>query len=143
MERATSPYSIVQFRGLGGAMARVGADATAFAHRDRRYFVVIIGVWLDAAEDAAAHGAWTASLWQAIRREGAGVYVNFLEDEGADRVREAYPPATYARLADIKRRYDPGNLFRFNQNVPPPSSSAPVAGFGPRSARRFRRGWSR
>ena len=50
---------------------------------------------------------------------GPGVYVNFLEDEGADRVREAYPPATYARLAAIKRRYDPTNLFRFNQNVPP------------------------
>ncbi|MBA2521524.1 MAG: FAD-linked oxidase, partial [Chloroflexia bacterium] len=55
MERAASPYSIVHFRGLGGAMARVGNDATAFAHRDRRYFVAIIGIWLDAAEDAALH----------------------------------------------------------------------------------------
>jgi hypothetical protein len=116
---ATSPYSIIQFRGLGGALARVGTDATAFAHRDKRYFVAVIAIWLDAAEDAAVHSGWTNSLWQAIRPEGSGVYVNFLEREGADRVRDAYPPATYARLAAIKRRYDPQNVFRFNQNIPP------------------------
>jgi FAD/FMN-containing dehydrogenase len=119
MQRASSPFSLVQFRGLGGAMARVASDATAFAHRQRRYFVAVIGLWLDPAEDAAVHEAWTAALWQRIRHEGRGVYVNFLEVEGPDRVHEAYPPDTYARLAAIKRRYDPGNLFRFNQNVPP------------------------
>jgi len=119
MQPASSPFSLIQFRGLGGAMARVPDDATAFAHRQRRYFVAIIGLWLDPAEDAAPHAAWTAALWQTIRHEGSGVYVNFLEVEGADRVREAYPPATYARLTAIKRRYDPENLFRFNQNVPP------------------------
>ena len=119
MKRASSPFSLIQFRGLGGAMARVPSDATAFAHRERRYFVAIIGLWLDAAEDSAVHEAWTAALWRTVRHEGRGVYVNFLEVEGADRVREAYPPATYARLAAIKRRYDPRNLFRFNQNVPP------------------------
>ena len=54
MEHASSPFSLVQFRGLGGALARVGNDATAFAHRDRRYFLAIIGIWLDAAEDAPA-----------------------------------------------------------------------------------------
>jgi FAD/FMN-containing dehydrogenase len=81
--------------------------------------VAVIGLWLDSAEDAAVHEAWTAALWRRIRHEGSGVYVNFLEVEGPDRVHEAYPPATYARLAEIKRRYDPGNLFRFNQNVPP------------------------
>jgi FAD/FMN-containing dehydrogenase len=119
MAAATSPFSLIQFRGLGGAMARVGTDATAFAHRDQPYFVAIIGLWLDAAEDAAVHTDWTLSLWETIRDEGSGVYVNFLENEGAGRVRDAYPPATFARLAEIKRRYDPGNLFRFNQNVPP------------------------
>ncbi len=67
------------------------------------------------------HQAWTEGLWRVIRPEGSGVYVNFLEVEGPDRVREAYPPATFARLAAIKRRYDPNNLFRFNQNVPPGS----------------------
>ncbi len=119
MEQATSPYSMVHLRGMGGAVARVPVDATAFAHRDQRHFVAIIAIWLDAAEDAVVHTGWTESLWQTIRPEGSGVYVNFLENEGADRVREAYPPATYARLADIKRRYDPENLFRFNQNIPP------------------------
>jgi hypothetical protein len=119
MEQATSPYSIFQLRGLGGAMARIDSDATAFAHRDRRYFVAIIGIWLDAAEDATVHQAWTESLWQAIRHERSGVYVNFLENEGRARIHEAYPGATYARLTAIKRRYDPENLFRFNQNVLP------------------------
>ncbi len=121
MEGATSPYSLIQFRGLGGAVSPVGSEATAFAHRDQPYFVAIIGLWLDAAEDASVHTGWVESLWNAIRPEGSGVYVNFLEDEGADRVRDAYPPATYARLAKVKQQYDPGNLFRFNQNVPPQS----------------------
>jgi FAD/FMN-containing dehydrogenase len=121
MQHATSPYSLIQFRGLGGALARVGTDATAFAHRDKRYFVAIIGLWVDAAEDAAMHSAWTQSLWQSIRHEGSGVYVNFLENEGASRVRDAYPPATFARLTEIKRKYDPRNIFRFNQNIPPQS----------------------
>jgi FAD/FMN-containing dehydrogenase len=119
IRRATSPFSLVQFRGLGGALARVGKDATAFAHRDKRYLVAIIGLWLDAAEDAAVHSAWTESLWQTIRPEGSGVYVNFLQAEGAARVGDAYPPATYARLAEIKQKYDPQNMFRFNQNIPP------------------------
>jgi FAD/FMN-containing dehydrogenase len=119
MQNATSPFSLIQFRGLGGAMARVAPDATAFAHRTQPYFLAIIGLWLDPTEDAAVHQGWTESLWQKVRAEGSGVYVNFLENEGPDRIREAYPPATYARLAEIKRRYDPDNLFRFNQNIPP------------------------
>ena len=119
MKNPSSPFALLQFRGLGGALARIDPDATAFAHRDRRYFVAIINIWLDATEDAAPHEAWTQSLWSILRPEGAGVYVNFLENEGHDRVREAYPAPTYARLASIKRQYDPGNLFRFNQNVAP------------------------
>ncbi len=119
MKNASSPFSLIQFRGLGGAMARVDDNATAFAHRDRRFFVAIIALWLDPAQDAAAHEAWTSALWRTIRPEGSGVYVNFLEVEGSDRVREAYPPATYARLAAVKQHYDPANLFHFNQNVPP------------------------
>ena len=119
LHAATSPYSIIQFRGLGGAMARVDADATAFAHRVQRYFVAVIALWLDAAEDAAPHQAWTKGLWEAIRHEGSGVYVNFLENEGEERLRDAYPPATLARLREVKRVYDPHNLFRFNQNIRP------------------------
>lgn len=115
----TSPYSIIQFRGMGGAVARVDENATAFAHRKQPYFVAVIAIWLDAAEDATKHSAWTQSLWHAIRHEGNGVYVNFLENEGPDRLRDAYPPATLARLREIKRKYDPDNIFRFNQNIRP------------------------
>jgi FAD/FMN-containing dehydrogenase len=121
VQNASSPISLIQFRGLGGAMARIPDDATAFAHRQRRYFVAILGVWLDPAEDGAPHEAWTAKLWEEMRHEGSGVYVNFLEQEGPERIHEAYPPATFARLAEIKRRYDPTNLFHFNQNIPPAS----------------------
>lgn len=119
LEHASSPFSLIQFRGLGGAMSRVDPQETAFAHRDQRYFLAIIGLWLDPFEDAATHQAWTQSLWNKVRHDGSGVYVNFLENEGADRIRDAYPEATYARLARIKQHYDPENLFRFNQNIRP------------------------
>lgn len=117
--RASTAPALVHMRGLGGAFGRVPTDATAFAHRDRRYFVAVIAVWLDAEEDPHPHEQWTIALWERLRSEGQGVYVNFLEEEGPDRVREAYPPRTYERLASVKRRYDPNNLFRLNQNVPP------------------------
>jgi FAD/FMN-containing dehydrogenase len=120
-EAGTAPVNLVHLRGLGGAFGRVPNDATAFAHRDRRYFVAVIAVWLDAADDPEPYEQWTLGLWKQLRPEGCGVYVNFLEDEGADRVREAYPQRTYERLAAVKRRYDPDNLFHLNQNVPPAS----------------------
>lgn len=120
-EAGPSMANLVHLRGLGGAFGRVPTEATAFAHRDRRYFVAVIAVWADADEDVRPHERWTLDLWERLRGEGRGVYSNFLEDEGADRVRDAYPPHTYDRLAGIKRRYDPGNLFRLNQNVPPAS----------------------
>lgn len=118
-EAGTADANLIHLRGLGGAFGRVPTDATAFAHRDRRYFVAVIAVWLDTAEDVDPHEHWTIALWNHLRAHARGVYVNFLEDEGADRVREAYPPRTYERLAAIKRRYDPDNLFRLNQNIPP------------------------
>jgi hypothetical protein len=119
MAHSSSPYSLVQLRGLGGAFGRVDNDETAFAHRDRRYFVAVIGIWLDPTEDAAVHERWTGSLWETLRPEGQGVYVNFLENEGPERIREAYPDRTFERLQQIKANYDPENLFRFNQNVSP------------------------
>ena len=63
--------------------------------------------------------AWTQAFYEALRPGARGVYANFLEDEGEDRIREAYPEATYRRLAQVKRRYDPANLFRLNQNIRP------------------------
>jgi FAD/FMN-containing dehydrogenase len=120
MNNASSPFSIVQLRGLGGAYGRVPVDATAFAHRERQYFVAVIAIWEpDPALDRTPHEAWTQALWDQLRPEGSGVYVNFLEREGEVRIREAYPNGAYERLAAIKQKYDPENLFRFNQNVKP------------------------
>ncbi len=119
MAQPPSPVTVVHFRGLGGALARIPRDATAFAHRSHAYFVAAISAWFDPNDAGDGPRAWTESLWQAIRHERAGVYVNFLEEEGEARVHEAYPPATYARLAAIKAKYDPENLFRFNQNIRP------------------------
>lgn len=119
MARGMSPFNVVQLRCLGGAMARVADDTTAFAHRERRYFVSIIAAWMDTAEDASVHQTWVSALWRMIRDEGCGTYVNFLQNEGTNRVHDAYPTATYARLAAVKRHYDPQNLFRLNQNIVP------------------------
>ena len=120
MGRPSSPMAIVQLRVLGGALARVENEATAFAFRDQPLMLTIITPFPDPAE-APAHRAWTEGLFEALRPAATGVYSNFLDDEGPARVREAYPETTYRRLARIKRRYDPDNLFRSNHNIPPAS----------------------
>jgi len=117
LERATSPLSFAQLRPLGGAFARVASDATAFANRDKRFMISLINDW-DSGNDSP-HRAWIDDLWQDVRPLGSGVYVNFLEDGEADRIRQAYPGQTYDRLAAIKRRWDPHNFFRLNQNIRP------------------------
>jgi len=117
LEASTAPMAVAQLRVLGGAMARVPADATAFAHRGRRVMVALGAVYED-AEETPAHESWVTAFTDALR-QGEGVYVNFLGDEGEARVREAYPGPTWDRLAAVKARYDPTNLFRLNQNVPP------------------------
>lgn len=108
----------VQLRVLGGAMSRVPADATAFAHRDRRMMVNVAAMY-ETPDLAPEHDAWAESLADVLRRGESGVYVNFLGDEGEARVREAFPGPTWDRLREVKRRYDPSNLFRLNQNIPP------------------------
>jgi FAD/FMN-containing dehydrogenase len=114
---ATAPVAVVQLRVLGGAAARVPADATAFAHRDKKLLVVAAAMY-DRAEDRADHDAWAASAAAALGDPAnAAAYVGFLGDDAED-LHRAYPPATLARLVDVKRRYDPGNLFRRNMNVP-------------------------
>jgi FAD/FMN-containing dehydrogenase len=107
---------MVQLRGLGGAMARVPAGATAFGHRSARVLFAVITVFEGPAEP---HVAWTEALFDAVRPLARGVYSNFLDDEGEGRIREAYPAETFVRLAEVKRRYDPSNLFRLNQNIAP------------------------
>ncbi len=117
-QRMTSPLGMVQLRVLGGAMARVPADATAFAHRDKPYMLTLVNGWQDAAH-SERHHAWVEQLWTALRPHASGVYVNFLADEGEARIREAYSPDTYQRLAAAKKAYDPTNFFRLNQNIKP------------------------
>ncbi|MEP6681447.1 MAG: FAD-binding oxidoreductase [Chloroflexota bacterium] len=114
----TAPQAVLEVRVLGGAMARVPVEATAFGYRDRRVLMWLI-TWFTDLTQAAQHEAWLTDFWSEIRHKATGVYVNFLEAEGDERVRAAYPPQTYARLAEIKRRYDPENLFRLNQNIQP------------------------
>jgi len=118
MASPSSPVAMLQLRVLGGAMARVPADATAFAQRDAAVMALIITPFEDPSSEAV-HRAWTETLHEALAARDAGVYSNFLEVEGEDRVRAAYPSGAYERLADIKRRYDPSNLFRMNQNIRP------------------------
>ena len=109
---------MVQLRVLGGAMARVPADATAFAHRDAAVMALIITPFDDPSTEPAQR-AWTEALHEALGGEQRRRLSNFLEAEGDDRIRSAYPAETYERLADVKRRYDPRNLFHLNQNIRP------------------------
>jgi FAD/FMN-containing dehydrogenase len=117
---STAPMRVTQLRVLGGAMARVPADATAFAHRQSRIMVNVASFY-EGEHDRAEREAWVDELVAALRQGDDGAYVNFLGDEGPERVRAAYPGSTYDRLATVKKRYDPSNLFRLNQNVPPAS----------------------
>lgn len=114
---ATSPLSMIHIHQLGGAMNRVAADATAFGHRDGGFVVNIIGAWL-APGDNEKHIDWARSLFAALQPVTGGAYINFLGDEGEARVRSAYGP-NYERLVALKNKYDPTNLFRLNQNIPP------------------------
>jgi hypothetical protein len=109
---------VAQLRVLGGAMARVPDEATAFAHRSSR-IMVNVAAFYEGPEDRPRREAWVADFAAALEQGDAGAYVNFLGDEGEERVRADYPGATWERLVEIKGRYDPTNLFRLNQNIPP------------------------
>lgn len=120
-KRAPPPRPAVALEPLGGAVARVGRDETAFDHRDALFDYIITASWTDPTEDETQKG-WVRGLWKALQPYSSDrVYVNYLEeekDEGADRVKAAYG-RNYDRLAAIKRRYDPENLFRSTQNIRP------------------------
>jgi FAD/FMN-containing dehydrogenase len=118
LEASDAPVRVVQLRALGGAMARVPAEATAFAHRHSR-IMANVAAFYDGPADRDRRQAWVDGLAAALQQGDDGAYVNFLGDEGPERVRRAYPGPTWDRLVEVKRRYDPGNLFRLNQNIPP------------------------
>jgi FAD/FMN-containing dehydrogenase len=119
IEASTAPMAAVQLRVLGGAMRRVPEDATAFAYRTAS-LMTNIAVMYAQAEERPEHEAWASSLARALSDGAtAPAYVGFLGDEEEDGVRRAYPSATLERLAEVKRRYDPQNVFRLNLNVAP------------------------
>ncbi len=118
LQESDAAVRVAQLRVLGGAMARVPVEATAFAHRRSR-IMVNLAAFYDGPQDRVVRQAWVADFAAAIQQGDHGAYVNFMVEEGEAQVRAAYPGATWDRLAAIKARYDPTNLFRLNQNIPP------------------------
>jgi FAD/FMN-containing dehydrogenase len=118
LEASDAAMRAAQLRVLGGAMARVPVQATAFAHRHSR-IMVNLAAFYHSPTDREVRQAWVDRFAAALHQDDQGVYVNFLGNEGPARIRQAYPGPTWERLAAIKRRWDPTNLFRRNQNIPP------------------------
>jgi FAD/FMN-containing dehydrogenase len=116
--RMASPHSGIIAWQLGGAVSRVGEFDTAFGGRSSGYLVDVVGV-TDSAEGFEQERDWARDCWTALAPHHAGVYVNWLMEEGEQRVREAYGEQRYERLQGVKRRYDPDNVFHLNQNVRP------------------------
>ncbi len=116
--RITSPLSYTVIFQLGGAVSRVGEDETAYSHRDLGHNVNINAIWTEGDPAAGDHVRWARAFWSGLEPYGSGaVYMNFLGDEGEQRVRAAYGETKYERLVALKDRYDPTNFFRVNQNI--------------------------
>jgi FAD/FMN-containing dehydrogenase len=120
---ARSPRTYAAMFHMGGAVARVPAAATAYSGRDVPHNIIIDAAWLPAQspELAAAETAWARRFLDALHpHRDASVYVNFLDsDDRTDRLREAYADTTYRRLAEVKAKYDPDNVYHHNQNIRP------------------------
>ncbi len=118
LESSDASIRVVQLRVLGGAVARVAPEATAYAHRASR-IMANIAAFYDSDEEKVQREIWVREVADTIKQSDEGAYVNFLGVEGPERVHAAYPGATWDRLVAVKRRYDPDNLFRLNLNIPP------------------------
>jgi len=117
---ASSPLSLSLVNLMGGAVGRLDPDATAFAYRHAPYVATIVAGWESATEDARPHQAWAHDLWASLLPASAGGgYVNLIGNEGPERVRSAYGERHYAKLAAVKRKYDPDNVFHHNHNIRP------------------------
>ena len=117
LQDSNASMAVAHLRALGGAIASVSMDATAFPHRDRSLLVNVAALY-ESPEQKEEHEAWVADLSGDL--VGApGAYSGFLGEDGAERIREAYPGPTWDRLVEVKRRYDPDNVFRLNHNVSP------------------------
>ncbi len=118
LKRSEAAFRVTQLRVLGGAHERVANEATAYAHRQSR-IMVNVAAFYEKPEQRAARDAWVASFANEIRQSDEGCYVNFLAQDGSARMHQAYPGGTWERLRAAKAKYDPTNLFRLNQNIPP------------------------
>ncbi|MFN8527195.1 MAG: FAD-binding oxidoreductase [Anaerolineae bacterium] len=120
---AKAMMAVSQIRVLGGAVSRIPADSTAYAHRNRRLMVNVAALYNNPAE-RPTHDAWAADFAAALQQGTTGAYVNFLGPDGTSRIREAYPGDVWERLRAVKAKYDPTNLFHLNQNIPPAGDSS-------------------
>ncbi len=118
LNKSDAEMRFAQLRVLGGAMARISNDATAFAHRQSKILVHLLAI-CDRPEDHAVQQAWADDFAAALQQEDHGVYVNFLAGEGAKLIHDAYPGQTWDRLQAVKARFDPTDLFSLNLNIPP------------------------
>ena len=117
-QRIRSPLTAFPIFHLGGAVGRVGDDETAFNGRTAGH-TFNINATTATRDGFEEEREWSRSFWSALQPHHTGVYVNFLMDEGQQRIRDAYGAAKYERLRALKRKYDPDNFFRLNQNIPP------------------------
>jgi hypothetical protein len=117
-QRIRSPLTAFPIFHLGGAVGRVGEDETAFSGRAAGH-IFNINATTATRDGFEEEREWSRGLWSALQPFHRGAYVNFLMDEGQQRVRDAYGTSKYDRLRALKRRYDPDNFFRLNQNIPP------------------------
>jgi hypothetical protein len=115
---STSPFSQVNGWAMGGAVSRVDPEATAVGEREVGFDVSFAAAWVPSDPESEGHVAWARAGWEALRPHSAGVYVNFLSDEGGAGVETAYGHRL-KRLTALKDHWDPGNLFRMNANIPP------------------------
>ena len=117
-ERIDTAHTSFPIFHLGGAVRRVGDDETAFSGRGAGHTININGI-AETSDGFEEQREWVRDFWSALEPFETGVYVNFLMDEGEERIRDAYGAEKYDRLKALKRKYDPGNFFRLNQNIPP------------------------
>lgn len=118
LKASKASMSVVQIRVLGGAVARVPVETTAFAHRERNMVVNVVSAF-EEPDDRAENEKWVTGMRRELQHGEPGVYINFHADDTIEAVHEAYPGSTWERLVDVKTKYDPHNLFASNHNIPP------------------------
>jgi berberine-like enzyme len=122
--KRAGPMTQLLMEPMGGAISRVGEDDTALGRRDVPWCYHALALWMEPDQETAdAHIAWAKGLADDLKPHSTeGVYLNYISDEGEERVRSTYGPVKYDRLVALKDRYDPDNMFHLNQNIRPSSN---------------------